>query len=485
MAKLSISEIDIGMVLGEMVTLKDGSFLSRGVILNQSHLDRLSEADFTSIKMDQAEDVLALCQSAASRALPNLEHRIYHQGDYLFLQGQNSTEIFLLLGGALEVIYTPNSSLFECSDPKEALGLISLEGRRVAEMKRPMTVVGEMGPLLSQRRSTSIRARVSSHVAIIPANGQEFRNTLIHNSKLGLNIAVGLAQRMEESLDNITLFEVLTATLQDLFTKQPAKFQRAVEHIEAICESSPIVAFKVLGQDLKSSPLYRKFFRFQKPNTPSRDDQFGQSTGLKMELDLFPDPYLKEFDSGDLLCGPGDDADFIYILHCGRIGVFEEDSILLQFRDQGDTLGTVKALAGFKVKPPRKDHRTRTLKALTKSRILIIPIAEIETVAQKYPAVIVHVCRSLAARLTQSNQEMTNSLTALDEGIKKAYGAEDSILAGVRSAIELCDTVDPHRHLLSSPIQQLEMICTVIEAMRENYNELLVSVHSQSTLDGG
>jgi len=485
MARLSLHELSEGMVLGEDVILRDGTFLSKGLVLSQSSLERLSESSLSSFAVDRSEAIDKVCTPQAIKKLPHLEHRVYHEGEYLFLQGQESSEIFLLIAGALEVVYTPDSALMEELDSKKAMELVDAGGRRVAQMKRPMTVVGEMGPLLCQRRSTSIKASIPTHVAIIPATGEEFRNTLMNNPKLGLNIAVGLAQRMEESLDNINLFEVLSATLQELLSRQPAKFKEVVDQITEISESVKIVAFKVLAKDLQDFSLYRQAFRYSKSKKSSLSSEFTESQCFKTELDLFPEYYLKEFDSGELLCQPGDDADYIYILHWGRLGVLEKEKILLHFKDQGDTLGTVKALSGYQQKPRRKDLRNRTVKALTGSRVLVLPVNSLEEIAKKYPAVIVHICKSLAARLTESNQEMTAALSTLDEGIQKAYGSTDSILIHVKIAISQCETVDPDSKILGVQIKALEKICASIETLRSNYDELLVSVHSHSTLEAG
>ena len=488
MRELGVYQLEKGMILAKSLTLPQGKILDRGRILSNTLVKKIQDSNLGEVSIDESPELLHLEKKSFRRELGKLDRRILREQEFLFLQGEVSSKIYLLLQGEMEVIYTANS-LLPCKEDlddfhEDTRKIVETRGVRVASLSRPLTVLGEMGPLLSKERSTSIRTLKNTVIAIIPASGDEFQNTLMQHPKLGLNIAIGLARRMEECIDSITMYQELSKQIQDMLVHYPPRFTAIVEEVSKIAEESPELALRALKELLHESPLYRKTYRFQKPlSAADHQEARGSSESQFFGESLFLSPLMRKLDPGTDLCAPGDQADQIYILESGRVGVFEGDSLLLQFMEVGDTLGTVKALSGQGKQRPRIGKRRRTLKTLTETELMILPSEELESTAEDHPVIIVHICRSLARRLTQINQEMTEALGSLDEIIKKLYGPYESVLLEVSIALENCKSMKKHRHLLEQQIRDLAKIQDAIAKIQENFDELLVSVQTGSLVN--
>jgi CRP-like cAMP-binding protein len=488
MDKMRVNQLEEGMILAESLSLPDGETLEFGQILSPILVQEIQASNLSEVCIDNSPELLALGKESKRRELGKLERRILKGQEFLFLQGDISSKIYLLLTGELEVIYTADHLLPSEDSPNQNLEEIRKtvedHGIKVADLSRPLTVLGEMGPLLFRERSTSIRTLKNTVIAIIPAKGDEFQNTLMQHPKLGINIAIGLARRMEECIDSITMYQELSNQIQDMLIHYPPRFTAVVEAISNKAKHSTELALKALKELLEESPLYRKTYQFQKPITAIDPESMRTPTPNDPILgSLFLSHLMQNLEPGANLCKPGDQADEIYILHKGRIGVFEDNQLLLQFKDQGDTLGTVKALSGKGKQRPRIGRRKRVLKTLVETELMILPSKALESTASDHPVIIVHICRSLARRLTKVNQEMTEALGSLDEIIKKLYGPYESVLLEVCIALENCKSMKKHLHLLEDQIQELEKIQGPIEKIQENFDELLVSVRTGSLLN--
>lgn len=100
----------------------------------------------------------------------------FGQGENLFLEGDDSRDMYILVSGRLEV-YKDNKVLFEIS--------------------RPGSLVGEMSYLLESRRTATVRALSDVRVIRVPGDGVE--DFLVEFPAIAPRISRGLAQRLKET----------------------------------------------------------------------------------------------------------------------------------------------------------------------------------------------------------------------------------------------------------------------------------------------
>jgi hypothetical protein len=119
----------------------------------ESHTDRTPWGD------EDSPAVIAAAESAFERELSRdvlagsekLERRKLREGDVLVEQGDEGSDVYLLLDGVLEV---------------------EVDGERVAEMG-PGTMLGERASLEEGKRTATLRALTKSRVAVVPAERLE------------------------------------------------------------------------------------------------------------------------------------------------------------------------------------------------------------------------------------------------------------------------------------------------------------------------
>jgi len=483
MGKLQPIELQEGMVLSEGLNLPENEELEKGLVLTQKRISQIQNSKINFILTEENPGLRSLARKALQNKIGNLEHRVLQQGEFILLQGEMSSKIYLLLRGELEVIFTGDQFLPEDGNLEKTVQAVEMEGMTVANLSRPLTVIGEMGPLLFKRRTTSIRALKNTVLTIIPASGDELQNTLMHQPKLGLNIATGLAQRMGKGIESITAYKQLSKQCHEMLSHYPPRFTTIIEELIQRTENSSELGLIALKDILEDSPLYRKSYQFQNsvPFVPRNECKNQHMMDISGE-DLFLKQYMQELSRGAFLCEAGDEANHIYVLHSGRMGVFEDDELLLQFKEPGDTLGAVHALSPQSMSQQNPKKRGHSLKALTTSRVMILSFNDLESIAKEHPRIIIHICKGLARRMICTNEEMTEALTNLDDSVMKLYGPHQSVLKEVHCALESCTTLKRHRQYLEKQIQALETIRNAIQDFKIKFDKLLSSVQSGSHL---
>lgn len=112
-------------------------------------------------------------------------------GEVLFYQGAPSGDFFVLREGAVEVLISENENL-----KGEALLDAS---RRVAVIETPGSPIGEIGAILDEPRTATVRAARPSRLLRIPAHGRAFRAWLSENPRISRVIARALAERIRRT----------------------------------------------------------------------------------------------------------------------------------------------------------------------------------------------------------------------------------------------------------------------------------------------
>lgn len=156
-------------------------------------------------------------------------------GQWLFREGDRSTEFYLLLSGAVEV----------------------LKGEEVvAQINKPMSYFGEMAALLNEPRSASIRTAVDSKFLVIP--GGKFDSVIDVSPAVGKRIMRTLSERLLET--NRAWSEANTG-FKDVSSKKKDEMLAAIQEYKRL--------LYVIGLVFKETrlPIIKELFEFAKGNS--------------------------------------------------------------------------------------------------------------------------------------------------------------------------------------------------------------------------
>lgn len=122
----------------------------------------------------------------------NIIKKELKKGDYLFLQGEESTSICALVRGELEVIVVHSRG-------KITKEMVDKEGEIIDIIDNPNQTIGEVGAILNKPRGASIRAKSNSVVSIIPVEKDLLKKMININRQIGLNIIKELTIRVQRA----------------------------------------------------------------------------------------------------------------------------------------------------------------------------------------------------------------------------------------------------------------------------------------------
>lgn len=113
------------------------------------------------------------------------------KGEVLFYQGEPSGDFFVLREGGLEILI---------SEDLKAKGPALIDSsRRMAVIDTVGAPIGEIGAILDERRTATVRAVGASRLLRIPAHGKAFREWLHENPRVARIIAKALAERLRRN----------------------------------------------------------------------------------------------------------------------------------------------------------------------------------------------------------------------------------------------------------------------------------------------
>ena len=156
-------------------------------------------------------------------------------GQWLFREGDRSTEFYLLLSGAVEVV----------------------KGEEViAQINKPMSYFGEMAALLNEPRSASIRTATDSKFLVIP--GAKMDSIIDVSPAVGKRIMRTLCERL---LETNRAWQEADAGFKDISSKKKDEMLTAIQEYKRL--------LYVIGLLFKETrlPLVKELFEFAKGNS--------------------------------------------------------------------------------------------------------------------------------------------------------------------------------------------------------------------------
>ena len=468
------------MVIKSTMNTRGEFSLDPGTILTEPLIQKIRSFMVPEVEVYTASRIMELGKRAISSDGVNLPQKIFPRGEFLFLQGDPAQEIYLLLEGELEVLYTSEESIKKAADRDHRRSVVRSNGRKVTLLQRTKSVFGEMGPLLHQERTASMRATEDSLIAVIPA-GDSLFNTMLEYPNLGMSIAIGLATRMEDTIQNIQKYNGIVYQLEPIVEDFPMLFTAIAEKLKARVIATKNESLEKLHEEIKKSNLYLRTARFQKESDVLKD-LLPPSTRKQQRCDerVFQGGKLLEAQRGEVICSPGSKANKIQIIYSGAIGIFLKGQKLIEYKRVGDALGTVRALLGFAHPEQKFENRNMELKAMGPTRYLEIDATELGILARKNPALILHLSRGLAERLSFTNDELLNSLSNIENYIRRLTRSKESILDEIENSLNLC-LANPETSKLCVPeIRALTKMKETLEKVEDNFDRMMNSSRSGS-----
>jgi CRP-like cAMP-binding protein len=478
-ALVSSDTLEPGMVLKSTLKTRGEFQLCSGTILTEELIRKVRNFAVNKVDIFTEPAMRELGLRAIARGPASLPRRVFPKGEFLFLQGDPAQEIFLLLEGQLEVLYIFEEQISKVENVSERKSIIRSQGRKVTTLQRKNSVFGEMGPLLKQPRTASMKALEHSVVAVIPAGGEGLYNTILENPNLGLSMALGLATRMEDTIQNIQKYNGIVQQLEPIVEEFPVLFTNIAEKLKERVIATRSENLEQLHEQIKQSTLYLRTARFQKQSAVLKDIMPPESiTRHSCDERVFFSGKLKSVHRGEIISAPGSKADRIYVLYSGAIGIFLGKNKLIEYRRVGDALGTVRALLGFSDPNGKFEDRNMTLKATGPTKYLEIDASKLGQLTRTNPALILHLSRGLAERLAYTNDELLNSLSNIETYIRRLTRSKDSILDEIETSLAHCLRKAETAQLCVPEIRALNKMRGTLEKVEDNFDRMMRSSRS-------
>lgn len=358
-------------------------------------------------------------------------------GEYLCLQGDESHEIFVLRSGKLQV-FVVDAEGFVAQDRVEK------EGMLVGEIEQAGSFIGEIGAILNEPRSASMRVSDDgpAQVMVINLRGKGFAQTVAGNPKIGFGLAKTIAQRVGHTSNSITRSDSLALKAKGLLEI----YTRGIYEAASIFQSAAVkkheaeVAESGDEEKKKEAPPEPKLVRELKETLPYQIgrmvDKYGSvpmeiyaavSSPFANHTDIFknriisgqegggtpeaPEPQgppkkgLVKFDPGQVVCPEQSVDETMYILIAGKLEVYLGNRSIELIKGKGDIFSENAMFGGM--------ERACGVRALTEVHAMPLPAKKIEPFLMAKPAVMVHVLRSFAKRLPLLNDTLLSTANQL------------------------------------------------------------------------
>jgi len=465
MLVLPIDKVTPGMILGEDLMHGGSVMVPRGAALTDGQIARIRKFEITSVMIDDSEAQKSKTAGVGPKAVGGLAKRVVQPGEFVCVQGEPSGELFILVTGELDVIYTDEALFTEKMDAVDKIEIIRKHGKRITSIKGKMVNFGELGALLGQRRTATIAATVESVVASIPAVGDSFNNTVLKNPRLGLNISVTIAKRLKDI--NVFIFkynsilsqvENMVKEFSTIYVSLAAKvLKKAIQTRDSKLEK--------IHEHFKLSPLYNRLLKYQKATIDTKSAT--QDTSVVDPNDsLFNHGNLVGKQAGEIVCYHGEVGDKMYILITGKLGVFVGDKMVSSYEKKGDIIGEISVLLGYASKNKGFDKRTATVKAISRSRLMCIESTEIDRLVDSNPGLVLHITRTLAERLKVNNQTFINSQKQVSEFMARLAVEEGSCGYEIDRILKLfSENVNTMEHCMN----EVKVLQKMSSAINEQY----------------
>ncbi len=477
MITVPLEELQVGMVIEEDLVHNSAVIIPRHTTLTQNHLDGIRKFDIPDVMVRDAEGdrIVEERLKAAPTVVQGLGKRLVRAKEYVCIQGEASNEIYILVEGELDVIYTDPALFTDYMDAVDRVPIVEQEGKKISTIKGHMANFGELGALLGEPRTATIVVAVDSVIARIPVVGDSFNNTILRNAKLGLNISITIAKRLKDVNVYVAKYNSILSQVDHMVREFSGIYVAVTGKILKHVISTHDNSLKMIHDECKKSPLYNRLLKYRQQAIDSTS-MAGGDDSLQEDDPVFSQGNLVTKKAGEIICYAGEVGERMYILVSGRLGVFVGDKMVASYDKQGEILGEISVLLGYASKGKGFDRRTATVKCISRSRLMCIEAGDLDSLVKTNPALILHMTKKLADRLRGCNKVFIEAQTDVADYMGKLAIEDGSCGAEIDRILDLFTENVNLIELCTDEVKVLKKMHEAIESKYQILNERLGSM---------
>lgn len=328
--------------------------------------------------------------------------RELNEGEVLCKQGDVSAEIYILQDGKLEVFVRDKRG----------------RDKKISEITEKNSIIGEIGAILKQPRSATIRAAAHSVVQPIDVKKKALDETILSQPKLGLSISLNLSKYIKDTNARLGLYTQFLNAIRKTVDDHLLYFYQKSKEVGDLYDQTHFGWAKTIYDKTKSHICY------------------GMGEGVSKGQDVVssappPPPPAptegapalaggKEFKAGETLCREGEEGREIFILQTGTLEIQIGGRKVAEIKDRGAVIGEVAVLAGYASR--KFENRSASIIAREPSTVIVIDGSKLEAVITANPQLILFITKVLSERLPGTNASLLNA----DDQIKKYMAMLDA-----------------------------------------------------------
>ncbi len=347
----------------------------------------------------------------------------YLPGQIICYQGEAMRFLYILKAGAVEVI------LNDPADRPLSLDVIQTRGQRIATIQENGALVGEMGALLKTRSATLRAGSQGAVLQPIPLSEDGLVKAILNKPSLGVGMARTMAERLRANNDRSRRLLLLHDKVLDGSREYARRFYELSERMAGVYRGRPSMMTLVKVTQATASFEAGKQARRV---VGSRPDDDGVVPGQEAVSSSGPAAErarqsMVEFEKDAYLFRRGETGDALFVVLEGRLAVEIEDHEV-DTVEKGGIVGEMAVLLD-------ENLRTATVRAVEKSRLLVVERDRFEEVVESMPSIAVGLVRILTDRIRNSNTGL--------------FEARNRLVGGLRSLGEVVDDFATFRQRLT------------------------------------
>lgn len=324
------------------------------------------------------------------------------KGETLISQGAQSTEIYILVDGKLDVLI------------KDRRG----REKKISQIKDRGAIIGDIGAILNAPRTATVRAAETSMLQVIDVKNRSLDDTIIAQPRLGLSMSLNLAKYLKATNEHLSRHSAFLTKIRKQVDDYLLFYYKKVAAVAALYEKLRFPWLKSIYEKTKDHMI------FGMGESVSRGEEVIKKAEVQVSApSTTPAPELKggqSFAAGDTLCKEGDEGREIFILQSGSLEVRVGERVVATIADKGAVIGEIAVLTSYVSR--KFEKRTATIICREAAQVIVIDGTKLEAVISANPSLILFIVKILSERLPVTNE----ALMATVEQIRKYIALLDS-----------------------------------------------------------
>lgn len=472
MISVMVDDIKEGMILAEDVSYKASIIVPRDTVLKSSHVESLKKFKIEDVLIRdvEGEKIAEEKVKSSHKSLSKLGKQMFRAGEYVCVQGEPSKDLFILVDGELNVIFTDPELFSKGMDAVEKIPVIQEHGKQITVIKGKMVNFGELGAILGEKRTATIVTRIDSVIARIPVEGDSFNQTILKNAKLGVNIAVTIAKRLKDINMYIAKYNTILSQVDHMVREFSTIYVTVAGKILKNAIKSQDKNLEFIHEQCKVSPLYNRLLKYKKQSILASTEETDESEQLSENSEIFEHGNIITKKPDEIICYQGEVGDKMFILVSGNLGVFVGDKQVARYNKRGEVIGEISVLLGYASSVKGFDKRTATVKAISRSRLVCIEAKEIDSLVETNPAMILHITKKLADRLKGCNKVFIEAQRDVGKYMDRLAVKEGSCGAEIERILDL---FMENVNLIESCSNEVKVLKKMYEAIESKHRILI------------